>query len=230
MSNFLRAGFAAIALTFVLGTFAATETNAQINEVLKRMDTHYKALQTLRADIKMVKYDGTLKMTEDSDIYEGKVMYLPAKGRDAYIRIDWSKPVESLAVVDKKYVVYQPRLKQAMVGNVNSTKGSAGATNPLSIINMSKEQLKANFDIKYLGQENVGGGTPTWHLELTPNIASTYKTSDIWVDGNGMPVQIKITENNSDSTTILLTNLDKKSVINKDSFSIKLPSGTKLVK
>ena len=230
MNNFLKTGFIALALTFVCGTLAAAEENAQINDVLKRMDAHYKSLQTLRADIKMVKYDGTLKVTEASDIYEGKIMYLPAKGRDAYIRIDWSKPVESLAVVDKEYVIYKPRLKQAMVGNVKSTKGSAGATNPLAIINMSKEQLKANYNIKYLGQENVNGGTPTWHLELTPKKASENKTSDIWVDGNGMPIQIKITKNNNDSTTILLTNLDKTSQIKKDDFSIKLPNDTTLVK
>jgi outer membrane lipoprotein-sorting protein len=230
MSNFLRTGFAAIALTFFFGTFAATETNAQINEVLKRMDTYYAKLKTLRSDIRMVKYNDNLKVTEDSDIYEGELMYVPAKGRNAYVRIDWSKPLESFSVVDKKYVIYRPRLKQALTGNVDNAKGSAGANSPLSFINMSKAQLKANFDIKYLGQETINGGTLTWHLELTPKKGVKYKTSDIWVNGNGLPVQIKITENNKDSTTILLTNVDDRSDINMADFNIKLPSDTKLVK
>jgi outer membrane lipoprotein-sorting protein len=230
MRDLLRTGFMAVALTFVFSSLATIETNAQINEILKRMDDHRKALQTLHADIKMVKYDGTLKVTEPSDIYEGKLMYLPEKGRNASVRIDWSKPDESLAVVDKEYVVYRRRLNQAMVGNVNSAKGSAGANNPLSFINMSKEQLKANFNIRYLGQENVNGSIPAWHLELTPKKASKYKTMDIWVDGNGMPIQMKTTENNSDSITVLLTNLDKKSEINRGDFSIKLPKGTNMVK
>jgi outer membrane lipoprotein-sorting protein len=229
MRDFLRTSFIAIALAFVFGALFVPETSAQINDILKRMDEHYKALQTLRADIKMVKYDGTLKVTEESDIYEGKVMYLPEKGRNASILVKWSKPEESLSVVDKKYVIYRPRLKQAFVGNVNSTKGSAGATNPLSFINMSKEQLKANFNIRYLGQENVNGGTPTWHLELVPKNASKYRTSDIWVDGSGMPIQMKTTETNNDTVTILLTNLDKKSPINRQDFIIVLPKGTKVI-
>ena len=68
-------------------------------------------MKTLRSDIKMVKYNGDLGVTEDSDIYNGKLMYVPAKGRDAYVRIDWTKPVESFSVVDKQYVVYRPRFK-----------------------------------------------------------------------------------------------------------------------
>jgi outer membrane lipoprotein-sorting protein len=230
MTNFLRTGFIAIALTFVFSAFGVSETNAQINDILKRMDTYYGRLKTLRSDIKMVKYNGDLNVTEDSDIYNGKLMYVPAKGRNAYVRIDWTKPVESFSVVDKQYVIYRPRLKQAITGNVENAKGSAGANSPLSFINMSKEQLKNNFNIKYLGEEKVSGVTLSWHLELTPKKESKYKTADIWVNGNGLPIQIKITENNKDSTTILLSSINDNSKINMADFKIKLPDGTKLVK
>jgi outer membrane lipoprotein-sorting protein len=229
MSNFLRTGLIAIALTLVFVSVAATETNAQINEILKRMDTYYAKLQALRSDIKMIKYNDNLKVTEDSDIYEGKMMYLPAKGRNAYVRIDWSKPVETFSVVDKKYVIYRPRLKQALTGNVDNAKGSAGANNPLSFINMSKQQLKANFDIKYLGEETATGAT-TWHLELTPKKGAKYKKSDIWVNKNGLPIQIKITESSNDSTTVQLTSINDSGKINPADFKVNLPDGTKIVK
>ena len=76
MSNFLRTSFSALALAFVFGAFAATQANAQINDVLKRMDTYYAKLQALRSDIKMIKYNDNLKVTEDGDIYDGKLMFI----------------------------------------------------------------------------------------------------------------------------------------------------------
>ena len=95
---------------------------------------------------------------------------------------------------------------------------------------MSKEQLKANYNVKYLGEETVGGGTRTLHLELTPKAVGKYKSAEIWVDGNGMPVQTKIVEINNDSTTVLLTNLRINETIKPSVFTINLPKGTKEVK
>ncbi len=231
MKNLFRIGLAAIVLTFVFGGFAAAEAQAQgaINEILKRMDEHYKALKSLRTDITMVKFDSVLN---ENSTMQGKAMYLPVKGRNAYVRIDWRSPEESLAVVDKEYVIYRPRLKQAIVGNVDSVqkKESAGVSSPLAFLNMSKEQLKANYDIKYLGEERVGGSVQTWHLELTPKTAGKYKLANVWVDGNGMPVQVKITENNNDATSVLLTNLEKNISLPGSSFKINLPKGTNVVK
>jgi outer membrane lipoprotein-sorting protein len=85
-------------------------------------------------------------------------------------------------------------------------------------MNMSRAQLKANYNVKYLGEETVKGGTKTWHLELTPNSRTNYKSADVWVDGNGMPVQSRVTEHNNDTTTVLLTNLQKNVRINASEF------------
>jgi outer membrane lipoprotein-sorting protein len=219
----------ALALTFIFTAPAVIETKAQgaVNEVLKRMDDHYKVLKSLRTDTTMVKYDSVVQA---SDTMRGKAMFLPLKGKNALVRIDWTKPEESLAVVDKQYVIYRPRLKQAIVGNVDSAKGTAGANSPLAFINMSKEQLKANYNIKYLGEEKVGGTIPTWHLELTPKAAAKYKLAEIWVDGNGMPIQMKIIETNNDSTQVLLSNIEKNISLKTDVFKINLPKDTKIVK
>ncbi|MGI8787672.1 MAG: LolA family protein [Pyrinomonadaceae bacterium] len=232
MKSFLRLSIAAVALTLFFNAFAVMQTKAQggvLNEILKRMDEHNKSLTSLQASVKMDKYNAQL---DEPDVTEGTVKYLPLKGRDALVRIDWTKPVEeSLAVVDKQYILYRPRLKQAIVGKVDNVKSNGkGANNALAFINMSKEQLKANYNIKYLGQENVSGGTQTWHLELTPKTATSYKSAELWVDGNGMPIQAKVIEINKDSTTIFLSNLEKNKTINASLFKIILPKGTSIVK
>ncbi len=219
----------AVALMFVFSAFAATETNAQIlNEILKRMDEHNKALKSLRANVKYEKYDSVLKDTESR---EGKAIYLPVKNKNALFRIDWKKPEESLAVIDKQYVLYQPNLGQAVTGNPDkATKSAAGVSSPLAFINMSKTQLKANYDIKYLGEESVSGGTSTWHLELTPKTAQKYKLAEIWVNKDGMPIQMKIIEKNNDSTTILLTGIETNPNLNGADFKVSLPPNTKIIK
>ncbi len=229
MKSFLRVSFTAIALTLFFNAFAVTETRAQgiLNDILKRMETHRKSLTSLRSNVTMVKYNAQLK---ESDTTEGTAIYIPAKGRDALVRIDWIKPVqETLSVVNGKYVLYRPRLKQAITGNAKDAKGNGKANGALSFMNMSKEQLNANYSVKYLGQENVSGGIQTWHLELTPKTATNFKSAELWVDGNGMPIQAKVIEGNNDTSTVLLTKLEKNTNINASVIKVKLPKDTKIV-
>ena len=221
----------AIALILFFSAITVTETKAQggpLNEILKRMEINRNSMQTLRSDVTMVKYNAQLK---ESDTIQGTSIYLPLKGRDALVRIDWVKPVEEkLTVVNGEYTLYRPRLKQAIIGNAKNAKGNGKANGALSFMNMSKEQLKANYTIRYLGEEKVGGKIPTWHLELTPKTATNFKLAELWVDGNGMPIQAKVIETNNDSTTVLLSNFKKNATINADDFKIKLPADTKKIK
>ena len=232
MKSFLRLSLTTIAATLFFSLVNISETKAQnfLPEILKRMDTNRQTLQTLRSSITMAKYNAQLG---ENDLTQGSVIYLPGKSeREMYIRIDWTKPVqEQLAVIRGEYTLYRPRLGQAIVGKVDSAKNSAGAGNALGFMSMSKEQLKANYNVKYLGEETVSGGTKTWHLELSPKAASKYKAAEIWVDGNGMPVQAKVIESNNDSTTVLLTNLQKNQTINAKVFTIDFPKkSTKIIK
>ncbi len=215
---------------FLFSTLAAPETKAQniINEILKRMDEHQKALSSLKASITMDKYNSQL---DEHDIYDGTVNYLPAKGRDALIRLDWTQPQqELLSVVNKQYILCRLRLKECIYGNVDSSKKSQQGTGAFDFLNMSKEQLKTNYSVKYLGKEDVRGGIPTWHLELNPKTAKNYKSAELWVDGNGMPIQAKVNENNGDATTVLLFNLQKNADINASIFQFKPPKDWKMTK
>ncbi len=233
MKTFLRFGFFAIALTFFFNAFAVTETNAQgiLNEILKRMENHRKILVSLKADVMMDKYNPQLDV---HDVMQGNVSYVPGRSdRDMYIRIDWTKPVqEQLSVIKGEYTLFRPRLKQAITGKVDAAKNSAGAGNALSFMSMSKQQLKANYNVKYLGDETVKSGAQTFHLQLMPKAANKYKSAEIWVDTDGMPVQAKVVESNNDSTTVLLSSLQRNATINASIFDLKrsLPKGTTIVK
>ncbi|MEP6847466.1 MAG: outer-membrane lipoprotein carrier protein LolA [Acidobacteriota bacterium] len=230
MKRSIRTMFAAVLAITVISLFSTVKISAQpgiIGEVLRRMENHYKTLSTLKASVKMDLYTSQI---EDHESREGSLIFIPQKGRDAAFRIDWTKPSsESLSVVNKQYVMYQANLKQATTGSVNGVRAPGGSS-ILSILNMSKVELKANFDINYVGLENVTGGTSTWHLQLIPKTAIGYKSADIWVDADGMPVQLKQVQKNNDSTTVLLYALNKNSKIDARDVQVSVPKGTKVIK
>jgi outer membrane lipoprotein-sorting protein len=229
MKSFTRLSLAAIAVIVFFNAFAVSETKAQFaqQEILNRMDRHNKALQSLRSNVKMVKYNNQLKET---DVTEGATTYLPSKGREAYVRIDWTKPAEEMLVVrNGQYMLYRKRLNQVITGKVKDAQGSGKANNALAFMNMSKAQLKANYSIKYLGEETVSNGVKTARLELVPKQATSYKLAEIWVDADGMPIQAKVVENNNDTTTVMLSNLQKNISINANVFDPKLPKDVRKV-
>jgi len=228
MKNFLRYGLTAAALTLMLGAFGATQTNAQINEILKRMDTHYQALKSLQANVAREVYNAQL---DETDKMAGNISLRPGKGRNFALRLDWTQPkAEIMTVVNGQYMAYIPGIKRAYTGNSESKTAQEKGGSALRIMSMSREEIKANYDVEYLGQETVAGGIPTWHLKLTPKAKSNYKFANIWVDGNGMPLMGKITQLNNDTDSILLSNLRKNVSIPGSVFSYKIPSGTEIVK
>ena len=230
MKKFLRFGLPAIAFVIFFNTVAVSEASGQgiLREILDRMDKHNKTLTSLRASLTMAKQNAQLG--DDPEITSGTAIYGKRKGKDALVRIDWVKPDESLAVVDGKYVIYRPRLAQAYTGSVNKAKGNAKANGALAFMSMSREQLRANYTATYLGEGTLSDGTKTVHIRLTPKIMSSYKTAEVWVDANGMPLQSRITENNNDTTTVLLTNITKNPSLKGSDFEVVLPKGTKIVK
>lgn len=229
MNRFFKISLPVFAAVLFLNAFSATNANGQgiLQEILKRMDAQNKSLTSLRAKVTMVKENAQLG---DSETTIGTALYLPQKGNDALVRIDWTKPDESLAVVNKQYVIYRPRLKQAYTGSVEKVSGSGKSYGALAFMNMSRAQLKANYEVAYLGEATVSSGEKTWHLQLTPKMKSKYKSAEIWVSPDGFPVQSKVIELNNDTTTVLLTNLEKNITLNGGLFKINLPNGTKVIK
>lgn len=231
MNKFLRFGLMAIALTFLFNTFAVTETNAQIilNEILKRMETHRASLRTMQSDVTMVKHDNLLG---ENDTLKGVVKYIPGKDENSmYIRIDWTKPNEKLAVIKTDYMLYRGEpINQVIVGKVSGAKNSANAGGVLSFMSMSKDQLKKNYTAQYLGRETLSSGTGAVHLKLTPKTAQKYQYAELWVDDDGMPLQMKVVEKNGDSTTILLSGVKKNVTLNAKDFKIDYPKDAKVIK
>jgi outer membrane lipoprotein-sorting protein len=183
------------------------------------MDGNNKSLQSLQASVTMVKTNVQLNV---SDTSIGTTKYLPKNDkRVMYVRIDWTKPVEEqMAVIGDTYELYRPRLNQVIQGVVQKAKNNAAAGGALSFMSMSKEQLRSNYDVQYIAQEQISGGIQTWHILLKPKVQTSYKVADLWVDADGMPRQARITEKNDDTTTVLLTGIQKNVKIDSNVFRL----------
>jgi len=213
-----------ILFAFIISAFAvsASNTEAQVlREILDRMDGNNKTLQSLKADVTMVKTDQVLG---ESDTTYGNTSYLPkssATKNQRYVRINWTKPVEEqIAVIGDSYELFRPRLNQVIQGTTSKAQNNSKAAGALAFMSMSKDELKANYTVTYIGEESVSGAVSTWHLQLTPKTKTSYKLAEIWVDKDGMPRQAKITENNNDTTTVLLSNIKKNDKISGDTFRL----------
>jgi len=196
-----------------------------VSSALNRMARNNQTLKSLRASVDMVKYNAQIG---DEDKYKGVVLYIPAVGRNAYVRLDWSYPQkETLAVADGKFTLFRPRLNMAYQGKAGTGRGKASAA--FDFMNMSKAQLAARYDVQPLGEETLWGGVATTHLKLIPKGASNFKWAEAWIDGQGMPVQTKVIDKNDDSTSVRLTNLQRNGGIPLEEFFLKLDSNVKIV-
>ena len=208
------------------------KANAQaglVSSMLTKMERQKQSLRTLSADISMEKYNSQLG---DSDKYYGTIRYIPAGGKAAsLVRLDWNKPQQEILVVaNGGYILYRPRLNQAIIGTNGSVR-SAKDNDVLALLNMSAAQLRSRFgDFQDTREEVIWGGVHTTHVKAVPKTAASYKYIELWVDDSGLPVQTKMVEKNDDSTTMRLSNVSRNGNLDKGVFDLKLDSNVKRIK
>ena len=232
MKGIVNKGALTVFAALVLGAGTTTYAQSPVTPILEKMDRHNKSLQTLQADVAMSKYNAQLELADPTMV--GKVWYVPAKERrQMYIRMDWTSPVqEQMAIANGVYRIFRPNLKQGFEGSVDRAREkNTQASGPLAFLSMSREQLRANYTVTYIGVEKVANGQiVTSRIQLVPKDQSKYKLADLWVDVDGMPAQAKVVAANGDTTTILITNAKKNVTIDGKIFTLKFPDGTKVIK
>jgi outer membrane lipoprotein-sorting protein len=221
---------AALLLTVAIALANSSPVNAQgaglVSSIFNKMERNRRDLRSMRAGISMEKYNAQIK---DSDKRTGTLLYLPAAGRNAYVRVDWKSPVqEILAVADGQYTFFSPRRKTAWLGSTASKSSNTKVSSVLGFgLNASAAQLKSSFDVQDVYNETLWGGVAATHMKLVPKGGANFQYEEIWVDGSGMPVQTKVVEKNNDSTTVRLMNIEKNAQVSKDDFKLDLGSDVK---
>lgn len=233
MKRLVPLGLLLVVLASTLVVTSPMGANAQsaglVSSVLNRMERNRQSLKSLKASLSMEKYNAQLR---DADQYRGSIMYMPASGRNASVRIDWTSPQkEILAVANGKYTLLKPRLNVAYTGSSNSSKVKNSGGGIMTLLYLSRQQLEARFQpVQDVREETLWGGVSTIHLTLVPKGNESFKYAEIWVDGGGMPVQTKVVEKNGDATTMRLSSVEKNARLSSSEFDIKLDSNVKVIK
>jgi outer membrane lipoprotein-sorting protein len=190
-----------------------------INNVLKRMDAHQLALKTLSSDIKITTFDAKLNKSADR---RGQLIYQSIKTNPS-VRVDLEEPKESISLINGNYSIYFPELRQYRTGKPRD----AAMVRGLAFLNIPGTELKANYTIDYIGGENVSPGLRTWHFELKPKNGAEFKSVHLWINSDGLPVQLKFVEQDDDILTLLITNPEKNIPLKPEDFQIEIPEDTK---
>ncbi|MFQ5792415.1 MAG: outer membrane lipoprotein carrier protein LolA [Acidobacteriota bacterium] len=191
--------------------------------VLKRMAQAYESLASLRANLTQVKSYPQLRLTDPP---EKGTLYVKRKGKDgARVRLEIHEPEKRIVTVNEgRYVLYQPKIKQAIEGNVNP-KSASGGTSFVSYFLGDLSQAKEDYAIASLGDEPVDG-RQTVHLRLTakPKGKGFYRQIDLWVDNDlGVPVQQEFVEPNRAVVRIRFGDIQTDIAIKDSFFNLKLP-------
>lgn len=228
MNKFRKVLLTAASGILIFGFSAVGSVNAQnpLREILDRMDKHYKALTSLESNIVRTKYESTLK---DSSVDSGNLTMRPGKGTSFQLRLNWLKPrVETLIVSNGNYQLYVPDIKRAYRGATDSKKVNDSGGGVIGVLNMSEAELRAKYNTKYHGQVKLAG-TEVWHIQLDPKTKQNFKFAEMWVDKDGMPVQVRITAKNNDTETFQLSEIKKNIRISTAVFEQKLPKDTNII-
>lgn len=233
MNRQLRGVLLFIGIVMVSSSVLVIDAKAQgvLGAILNRMSQHSRELTTLRSDLTMLKFSSQLNVTDTAN---GSLMYFPKNAcrSKTYIRVNWTKPVdEQLLLIEDDYELYRPRLNQVIFGSLNAGRPDAEINQLTGFININSDKLRANYNVTYTGEEKIAGSIATWHLQLVPRSTNKiYKLAEIWVDRDGMPRQTKVTDEYRDTTTVLLSNIEKNFLLEDLIIKIPYPKNAKRIK
>lgn len=214
--------FAVVAMA---GSIAAFGQDADLRQVLSQMDAAAARFRSAQADFVLDNYTAVV---QSHDIQNGTVAFRRAGGSTEmvmHVKTDNGQPsLKDVLFRNGELDYYQPAVKQETILKAGSnyerylTLGFGG----------SGKDLAANWNIKYLGKEPVGG-VETAKLDLTPKTPSDqFSHITIWVNTkNGIALKQQVFQDSGDWRTAVYSNIRLNDVPASE-FTLKIAPGTQI--
>lgn len=205
----------------VLTFLAGAPEPPSLAEVLRRMSAASRNLITLKADLVQQKSYPQLGMTDPPD--KGTLLVKRARKR-LRMRLDFENEPRTLVIDGSRYLYYQPRLKQAFLGDLeNLPSGGGGGFLRYLLGDLS---VQDEYRVE-LGEQLPDG---TIHLRLEPLRAEDvfYQRVELFVDTRlWLPLRQELVEANRDVTRIRLEFPTVDLPLEDDLFELELPRDVK---
>ena len=193
--------------------------------ILERMRAAQEDLETLQARLEQVKSYPQLGI---EDPVEKGVLYFE-RGK---MRLEIREPeVRILLVKDGKYVLYQPRIRQAISGKLEG-QGTKGLFPGLLTGSADAfRELEKSYSASDRGDE-ILDGRPVHHLWFgaKPGVPVYCQEIDLFIDvALLLPVRQRCREANQSEITLTLANIERNAPLARTLFEVEIPEGVERI-
>jgi outer membrane lipoprotein-sorting protein len=208
-----------ILLTAILSASPSTSSP----DLLSRMRVRQAELESLRARLEQTKSYPQLGLEDPTE--RGR-LYLDRRGRSPKARVEIESPeARILTVKDGNYLLYQPRLRQAVSGKLGTGTTKTGL---FSGVLMGSPGALDELENGYEARELDGN-----RLEFTarPGAEVYCRRIELWLDEKLLlPIRQTCEEANRSVITFSLSELETNVALDAKLFEIELPPGVERVK
>jgi outer membrane lipoprotein-sorting protein len=212
-------------LSFLLAT--ALHAAVSTDDVLRQMDQSANKFTGLSADLTRVTYT---KVIDERTTEQGSILLKKLGARDLQVLIDFVKPdAKTVAFRGRKAEVYYPKLKTVQEYDIGKQRGLVDQFLLVGFGTTGKD-LKANYAVKYIGDEPIGGQR-AYKLELTPSaepIKEKLRSLELWIAESGAyPLQQKFIQPSGDYYLFTYSGVKLNPQLTDEALKLKLPKGVK---
>lgn len=214
-------------LLFFFAIPLAASAAVSTEDILGRLDQSAPKFTGLSADLTRVTYT---KVIDEKTTESGTILLKRQGARDLQMLIDITKPdAKTVAFQGKKAEVFFPKLKTVQEYDIGKHKGLVDQFLLVGFGTTGKD-LKSNYDVKYAGEETIGGQRAQ-KLELTPRsvqIKDKLRTLELWIAESGAyPVQQKLIQPSGDYYLFTYSGVKLNPQLTDEALRLKLPKGVK---
>ena len=210
-------------LILVLLSFALAADASQL--LLERMRTEQANLRTLKARLEQVKSYPQLGI--EDPVEKGFLYFEPGK-----MRLEIQEPeVRILVVKDGKYLLYQPRIRQAISGKLEGQGTKGLFPGLLTGSPDSFRELEKSYSVSDRGEETLDERR-VHHLSFRarPGVPVYCQEIDLFIDKTLLlPVRQKCREGNQSEVTLTLTDIERNAPLPKSLFEVQIPDGAERI-
>jgi len=222
--------FAVAVLAGIILSGFVTRAAAQadpLQKVLNQMDAAGASFRTTQANFEWEQY---WKVVNDKETQKGTVYYRRS-GKEIQMMADIADPPKSVLFSEGKVQVYEPKLKRVTSYEAGKNREAVESFLVLGFGGSGHDMLKS-FDVKYLGDETVGG-VSTAKLELIPKserVRNIFAKIWLWIDpARGISVQQQFFEPSGDYRLAKYSDFQLNQKIPDAAFKLKTSGDTKRI-
>jgi outer membrane lipoprotein-sorting protein len=205
---------------------AGTLTYADpLDPVFARIDAAAKSFKGVSADITNTQHTA---LVDSDEVQTGTFKLAHIKPGQTNLLISLGSQFISLDPQEGK--LYNPKTNTVDVKSLSDKQSIVNQLLELGF-GATSADLKAAYDITYVGEESIGGQN-TSHLKLVPKSADTRRTlkqADLWYNDSGLAAQQKFLYPAGDFKLVKYSNVKLGAIPEKD-LQIKLPKNVTVQK